>query len=92
MNTLTVHFEHTDTFGGDANYSWVRRDVAQLPDTATRRSLVQRAKKFAGLTGMRCEVLDVGDVIIIRPRGLCQIVFATIDPDNFVPPPKGETA
>ena len=44
MNTLTVRFEHTDTFGGDANYSWVRLDVAQLPDAVTRRSLVQRGE------------------------------------------------
>jgi hypothetical protein len=28
---LEWHCELTDTFGGEANYSWIRRETLQLP-------------------------------------------------------------
>jgi hypothetical protein len=31
--------ELTDTFGGEANYSWVRRDQLELPADATDRQV-----------------------------------------------------
>lgn len=61
--------ELTDTFGGDANYSWVRRAVVFMPDLthygydggngyakanrAFCRELVRRAKAAVGLTNIR---------------------------------------
>ncbi len=61
--------EYTDTFGGEANYSWVRRSVIHMPelthygyDGSTnyaksnriyQRELVKRAKAAVGLTGVR---------------------------------------
>lgn len=80
-----MHFEHTDTFGGEANYCWVRRldvtpdvasDLGIKPD-ATNRAIVRAAKRWAGLTGYRCETESYGDTIAIRPRHLCQVVFVT---------------
>jgi hypothetical protein len=51
-NTLTVwDVELTDTFGGEANYSWVRRDQLVLPQDASRRQIVTAAKAALGLTG-----------------------------------------
>lgn len=70
-------FEHTDTFAGEANYCWVRRETV---DSASRRTIVRAAKRFAGFTGMRCVVDDAGDWFAIRPIGgdaPCQVVFAT---------------
>jgi len=89
VNTMPYQIEVTDTFGGEANYCWVKRErVEDVPaarpgDNAgqdqqrARRYLVRRAKAFAGWTGMRCETYDSGDLIEIRPRGLNQICFVT---------------
>lgn len=68
--------EHTDTFGGEANYCWVNR--AELPAKEyTYRQFVRLAKAFAGFTGLRCNVENYGDMIRITPRGMCQTVFVT---------------
>ncbi len=67
--------EHTDTFGGEANYSWVHR--YELPDDLSRLQLVRRAKALCGLTKVRCDVEDLGGEIWIRPRSFAQIVFVT---------------
>jgi hypothetical protein len=40
MNTQTAQFEHTDTFGGDANYSWVRSDRGLTPLTPLENYMV----------------------------------------------------
>jgi hypothetical protein len=82
-----IQFEHTDTFGGEANYCWVKRltltkDAAEDHGIAyaasanvSDRSIVRAAKAFAGFTGMRCDVLSWGDGFAIRPREVCQVVF-----------------
>ncbi len=85
---MTYQVEVTDTFGGESNYSWVRRTTIDVPaalphhnaqqdQQRTRRSLVRQAKAFAGYTGHRCAVSDYGDMIEIRPRGICQVCFVT---------------
>lgn len=70
-------FEATDTFGGEANYSWVQRHEEQLPENISDRALVRRAKAWAGITGLRCRVDNFGDTIAIYPSGMCQVVFVT---------------
>lgn len=67
--------EITDTFGGEANYCWVHRETVNLPES--RRSIVRAVKKMAGWTGLRATVSDMGDIIEIRPAGICQVAFAT---------------
>lgn len=74
-NTYTVEFEHTDTFCGEANYCWVNREEFELPSDISDLALVRRAKKWAGLNGVRCRVDNLGDRIDIRPYGICQILF-----------------
>ena len=66
--------EHTDTFGGEANYCWAHR--YEIPD-ASRLALIRRAKALCGLTGVRCDVTSFGDMYEIRPRGLCQVLFVS---------------
>ncbi len=73
---MTYLFEHTDTFGGDANYCWVNRTNWTPSKKDSRLSLVRALKAFAGFTGLRCDISDYGDTLEIRPRGLCQIAFA----------------
>ena len=64
--------EHTNTFGGKANYCWVRR--YEIPD-GTRLQRVRKAKALTGLTGERCTVHDYGVTLEIRPAGRCEVVF-----------------
>jgi hypothetical protein len=74
---MTYNLELTDTFGGEANYSWVKRAQLDAPSDASRLTLVRRAKAWAGLTGVRCEVSDHGDLIQVRPRWQCVVLFVT---------------
>lgn len=69
--------EHTDTFGGEPNYSWVQREELTLSDNASDLSLVRAAKSALGLSGVRCQRLEVGESIELRPCGHCSIVIIT---------------
>jgi len=73
--TCTFEIEYTDTFGGEANYSWVRRKTLTLPANITDRALVQRAKLEMGLTGCQCRKEDMGDLIALYPQGSCTVLF-----------------
>ena len=75
MTTETIPFEMTDTFGGEANYSWTRRGQITLPEGASDLALVRRVKKALGLEAVRCKREDYGDQIVLRPVGYCFIVF-----------------
>jgi len=69
--------EHTDTFGGEANYSWVQREELTLSDNISDLSLVRAAKSALGLSGVRCQRSEAGESIELRPYGYCSIVFIT---------------
>lgn len=74
---MSYQVEHTDTFGGEANYAWVLRfEIPSRPEPS-RGSLVRRVKRLCGLTNVRCDVEDYGGDLTIRPRGICQVVFVT---------------
>jgi hypothetical protein len=74
---MKIEIELTDTFGGEANYSWVRRYTLATPENISQRALVRRIKKAAGITGVRCVTDDHGGMIAIRPVGACVVLFAT---------------
>lgn len=76
---MKIQLEITDTFGGEANYSWVRRYTLDTPDDISRRALVRRIKNAAGLTGVRCATDGHGGMIVIRPVGACVVLFATFE-------------
>jgi len=77
---MKVSFEMTDTYGGESNYSWVKRAEHDLPEKTTDRAIVRRAKAWAGWTGHRCKVESYCDNMIqIKPSGICQILFITFD-------------
>jgi hypothetical protein len=75
---VSIKVEHTDTFGGESNYSWVRRHALEVK-TDSRLAIVRAAKKATGFNGIKSKVHDFGDMIEIRPAGLCQIAFITFD-------------
>ena len=72
------NIEITDTFGGEANYCWVKRGTTMAN---SRRGRIEAVKKLAGWDGWcRVRVLDFGDMLEIRPTqssGVCQIAFVT---------------
>ena len=72
---MTYQIEITDTFGGEANYSWVRRHSIEAPEKITDLALVRRAKRKAEWSGIRCKVSRYGDTIEIRPVGMCCVLF-----------------
>ena len=73
---MKVSLEYTDTFGGEANYSWVRRtDLPCDVDLYDKRAVVRWAKTWAGLTGVRCDRETYGDTLVLRPRGMCTVLF-----------------
>ena len=74
------HIEVTDTFGGEANYCWVRRSTTKA---TTRRGVVRAIKAEMGITGERASVRDYwdsnGDGYAVTPTGRnapCIIGFA----------------
>ena len=66
---MGLAIEHTDTFGGEANYCWVRRAYIKR-DNLSRRAIVRTVKQWAGYTGHRCRVDDLGDTLAIYPSGV----------------------
>lgn len=76
MAIITYQAEYTDTFGGEANYSWVQRRTFEASDKAPNHVLVRRAKKAVGLCG-RHRTEDIGDIIAVYPRGSCTVLFIT---------------
>lgn len=72
---MKYRVEYTDTFGGEANYSWCKRATLDLPNDASNRMLVRKAKAAIDLTGILCKREMWGEIIVLRPRGSCTIVF-----------------
>lgn len=71
---MIARYEHTDTFAGEANYSWVKRGDVSYEN---KRELVKKVKSILGLTGVNCNRIDYCDMIVLKPRKICQIVFIT---------------
>ena len=69
-----ILFVCTDTFGGESNYSWVRREE-YTGKNKSDLAIIRAAKKFAGISGVRSRVENYGDMLAIYPAGICQVVF-----------------
>lgn len=79
---MAYEVELTDTFGGEANYSWVRRatvggriDDADWTPAKEQRVVMLQAKREMGLTGVRGTTTRFGDGYEFRPYGMCQVMF-----------------
>lgn len=76
---MRVNVELTDTFGGEANYSWVKRASFDADEDASDLAIVRKAKAEIGLSGIRCKRRDFGDMIELRPQGYCTVAFISFD-------------
>jgi hypothetical protein len=68
-----AHVEYTDTFGGEANYCWVKRFT--LPGQISDLQAVRRAKALVGLTGVRGRTYKHGGNIEFRPYRMATVLF-----------------
>ena len=85
MIQTDIHYEITDTFGGEANYSWVKRGRLECKPGEDYSDLaaVRRVKKDAGWENLRCKREDYGDMIVLRPVGQCLIMFINFHPHGI---------
>ena len=73
--TVQVSIEYTDTFGGEANYSWVQRHDVTVPTGTSDLSVVRLAKKLCGLSGVRCKREEYAGLIRLTPYNTCTTMF-----------------
>lgn len=87
----TFEYEYTDTFAGDANYSWVKRGKVSVPDLThygydgshgyakanarQTRHVMRKVKVALGLSGIRGKRETWGDTEVFRPYGAATILF-----------------
>ena len=76
LETVTFDIELTDTFSGEANYSWIKRATIEAPSTITDRALIRRAKQAVGICGPHRKQLG-GELIALYPLGACIVCFIT---------------
>ena len=82
---VTFAWEYTDTFGGEANYSWVRCGQVKVPASIDRRAnnvaarIIKRAAGLSGVRGRSC--WNGSDSYEFRPYRCCTVLFANFD-DN----------
>ena len=75
---VTWDIEVTDTFSGQANYSWVQRSKLRVPDDISDLALVRRIKSVTGYSGIRGQTEISGDSVEIRFPGRCVVIFANV--------------
>ena len=75
---MFANVEMTDTFGGEANYCWVRR-ASFLCDGLTDRQIILRAKAAMGVTGYRSNTAAYGDEFRLDMCGANEVIFITFD-------------
>lgn len=78
----TYSYELTDTFCGEANYSWARRgsvEVKQRKESESYKAhesrIIRAVKASLGYSGQRCRRVDMGDTIALYPAGECTVIF-----------------
>lgn len=68
-----------DGSGWSANGCWVNRYSLWVPSGCSQTYLSRRIKDIAGLSGLRGETYDHGDLWQFRPYGAAVLCFATFN-------------
>jgi len=69
----------TDTFGGEANYGWVKRYEFAPRNIESQRSVIRQAKALANMTAVKADTYDYGDSYTVKPRGYNQVIFVDFE-------------
>lgn len=75
----TWQVEYTDTYGGEANYSWVQRKTIQMKANTKPRSIMRKAKAAVGLTGVKGKTYWNTDTGEFTPYRMATRLFVTFD-------------
>ena len=79
--------QHTDTYGGEANYSWVKREEIRVAKGAKRRSIMVHAMRAIGMSGVKIkEVENWGDTYKVTWRGIAQVAFVSFKEESHAGP------
>tara|TARA_R110000803_G_scaffold154551_1_gene219296 strand:+ start:514 stop:759 length:246 start_codon:yes stop_codon:yes gene_type:complete len=73
MNKFNVEF--TDTFNGDANYSWVNRKEITVKEDASQSQIMRAAKRAVCITGCKGVTESYCDGYTFKPYNQCTILF-----------------
>lgn len=69
--------EYTDTFGGEANYSWVKFRAIDVDTNITGKQIKRLAKEAMGLVGVRGVWNTLGEQFEFRPYNSCTVLFVS---------------
>ena len=72
----TYSYEYTDTFGGDANYSWVRRGMVAVKG---QRAAIRKVRAILGLNGVRGRSTNFGDQYQFNPANSATVLFISYE-------------
>jgi hypothetical protein len=76
---MKVSVVHTDTFGGEPNYGWVKRHEFVINRSASQRNITRQAKALAGMTGVKADTYDYDTGLTIKSRGYSQVIFVDFE-------------
>ena len=76
-NLMKVQLEYTDTFGGEANYSWVNRKEIEVLQNISDVGLIRIAKKEMGIQLRHKSPIDCGDYIRLDFYNSATVLFIT---------------
>lgn len=79
----SLQIEYTDTFCGEANYSWVRRATVPFSGAQGTREAMRLAKAAVGLTGVPGRTSDLGDYLEFRPYNSCTVLFVNFTTEGM---------
>ena len=71
--------ELTDTFGGQANYSWVQREDLKVNANYSGPWIVRTAKAAFGLTSVPHKTEDYGHSMTVHFPSINSVLFLTLD-------------
>jgi hypothetical protein len=69
--------EYTDTYGDEANYSWVKRESFEVEGSVSEHMVIRKLKRMIGLSGVNCKKVMTGSMIVLKPIGTNTIAFIT---------------
>ena len=75
---LSWDAELTDTFGGEANYSWVQREQLKINSNYCGAWIVRTAKAAFGLTSVPHITTDLGDSMRIELPSINSVLFLSL--------------
>lgn len=72
---MLYEYEMTDTFGGEANYCWVKRGTVKA--RSFRGAIIAAKRKVDWLPRRHLVTMRCGDMVRIDAKGACVCMFIT---------------